>query len=95
MERMMTNIDKIIVPKKMKDAKPKKYKVMGMEAYFKKEKHYYGNIVVDKKFRILDGYVVYYTAKNIFNHTMVPVEIVTKMDRIKHFVRKIMRKVRR
>lgn len=95
MERMMVNIDKIVVPKKMKDAKPKKYKVMGMEAYFKKEKHYYGNIVVDKKFRIIDGYVVYYTAKNVFKHTMVPVERVTTMDRIKHSIKRIMRKVRR
>ena len=54
MEKLIVEINKIIVPDKMKDAKPKKYKIMGMEAYYKKYKHYYGNVIVDKNFKIID-----------------------------------------
>lgn len=95
MERLIVEINKIIVPDKMKDAKPKKYKIMGMEAYYKKYKHYYGNVIVDKNFKIIDGYVIYYTAKNILKQNVVPVEVVTTSDRIKHFVKNILRKVGR
>ena len=95
MERLIAKIDKIIVPDKMKKAKPKKYKTMGMEAYYKKYKHYYGNVIVDKNFKIIDGYVVYYTAKYILKQNVVPVEVVTTTDRIKHFIQSILRKVGR
>ena len=95
MERLIAKIDKIIVPDKMKKAKPKKYKTMGMEAYYKKYKHYYGNVIVDKNFKIIDGYVVYYTAKYILKQNVVPVEVVTTTDRIKHFIESILRKVGR
>lgn len=95
MERLIAKIDKIIVPDKMKKAKPKKYKTMGMEAYYKKYKHYYGNVIVDKNFKIIDGYVVYYTAKYILKQNAVPVEVVTTTDRIKYFIKSILRKVGR
>lgn len=92
MERKMMKIWEINVPTRMLTTKPKKYKVMGMEAYLKQYKHFYGSIVVDTNYKILDGYVIYYTAKQK-KITDVPVEIVTKIDRIKHFVRKLKRKV--
>ena len=50
---------------------------------------------MDKNFKIIDGYVVYYTAKNILKQNVVPVEVVTTSDRIKHFVKNILRKVGR
>lgn len=93
MERKMMKIWDINVPTKMLTTKPKKYKVMGMEAYLKQYKHFYGSIIVDTHYKILDGYVIYYTAKQN-KITDVPVEIVTKRDRIKHLLKKIKRKVR-
>ena len=64
------------VPPKMLQSKPKLYKIMGMEAYYKKHKHFYGSIIVDTNYRILDGYVVFYTAKKLKVND-VPVKIVT------------------
>ena len=82
----------LVVPSKMKQCRPKKYKVMGMEAYYKKYKHFYGSIIVDTNYRILDGYVIFYTAKKMKIND-VPVTVVTKKERFKHFLKKILRKV--
>jgi hypothetical protein len=93
MERLIVDINRITVPKSMKSAKPKLYKLMGMEAYYKKYNHYYGEIIVNEDLKILDGYVIYYTAKNIFKQNTVPVKVVTKKERFVHFIRRILRKV--
>lgn len=91
MERKTMNIRDLIVPYKMKKYTPKKYKVMGMEAYHKKYKHFYGSVIVDKNFKIIDGYVIFYTAKRIKVYE-VPVTIVSKKDRLKHFIKGVLRK---
>ena len=87
MERKTVKIWMINVPKRISKTKPKKYKVMGMEAFYKQNHQFYGSIVVNKKYKLLDGYVVYYTAmKNkIWD---VPIEVVSIFDRIKKFFRK-------
>lgn len=91
MERTTLNLWDITVPAKLLVGKPKLYKVMGMEAYLKKYKHFYGSIIVDKNYKILDGYVIYYTAKkNKINQ--VPVTVVTTKDRIKHFLKRLRRR---
>lgn len=79
------------VPSKMLQAKPKLYKIMGMEAYYKKHKHFYGSIIVDTNHKILDGYVVFYTAKKLKVND-VPVKIVTIKDRIGFLFRRIIKK---
>lgn len=81
------------VPSKMLQSKPKLYKIMGMEAYYKKHKHFYGSIIVNTNYKILDGYVIFYTAKKLKVND-VPVRIVTKTDRIKFLFRKIIKKIR-
>lgn len=91
MERIIMDISKINVPKKMVDKKPKLYKVMGMEAYLKKYHSFYGSVIVDKNYNVLDGYVIYYVAKKN-EISKIPVTIVTRMDRIKRLLRRIFRK---
>lgn len=92
MKRMKIGYCALKVPKKMEQSRPKAYKVMGMEAYYKKHKHFYGSIVVTQNLEILDGYVIYYTAKKN-GIKQVPIEIVSASDRIKHFFKKLFRKV--
>ena len=79
------------VPPKMLQSKPKLYKIMGMEAYYKKHKHFYGSIIVDTNHKILDGYVIFYTAKKLKIND-VAVKIVTKKDRIKFLLKNIIKK---
>lgn len=92
MRRMKIGYCALTVPKKMEQSKPKAYKVMGMETYYKKHKHFYGSIVVTENLKILDGYVIYYTAKKM-GIKQVPIEIVSASDRIRHFFKKIGGKV--
>lgn len=92
MERKSMKLWDLQIPSKMLQCKPKLYKVMGMKAYYKKYGHFYGELIVDTNYKILDGYVIFYTAKEmrIFD---VPVKIVTRKDRIKYFVRKVLKKI--
>ncbi len=94
MEKTNMKVWDLVVPSKMTQRKPKQYKVMGMEAYYKKYKHFYGSLIVDTNFNIIDGYVILYTAKKMKIND-VPVTIVTKKDRLKHFFKNILRKVGR
>lgn len=92
MERKNMKLWDLQIPSKMTRCKPKLYKVMGMEAYYKKYGHFYGEIIVNTNYKILDGYVVFYTAKKmkIFD---VPVRVVTKRERLKYFIKGLLRKV--
>lgn len=91
MEDKLMKIWDVNVPRKLLTAKPKLYKIMGMEAYYKKYDHFYGSIIVDKHYNIIDGYVIYYVAKKNKIHD-VPVRIVSTKDRIRHFWRKVVKK---
>ena len=72
------DLDEITIPKKMKKAKPKLYKIMGMEAFYKKYKTFYGSVILSKNYELLDGYVVYYTAKKM-KIKQVPVVILNTL----------------
>lgn len=87
MIRHMGYIKDIKVPNKMKSKKPKAYKVLGMKEYYKQNKHFYGSIIVNSNLKILDGYVVYYTAKEM-NIDRVPITILSVEDRIINFFKK-------
>lgn len=92
MKRGTMPIGLIKVPKKMESSRPKIYKIMGMKQFYKTRKHFYGSILVDKNCTILDGYVIYYTAK-LLGITDVPVTMVSRYDRFKHSIKKYFRKV--
>lgn len=89
MEKKDINIWDVYVPDKFLTGRPKEYKIMGMEAYHKRYKKFCGRILVDKNGTLLDGYVIYYVAKkNKINK--VPVTIVSRMDRFKHFIKGVL-----
>lgn len=92
MTRIHSGICMVEIPKKLEKSKPKLYKIMGMEAYYKKYGHFYGNIIINKHCKLLDGYVIYYTAKKL-DVQDVPILMVNTRDRIKHFLRRLFRKV--
>lgn len=94
MERKKMKLWDLQVPAKMTQYKPKLYKVMGMEAYYKKFGHFYGEIVVNKNYKILDGYVIFYTAKKLKVYD-VPVRVVTRMDMLKKLLKRILKIIRR
>ena len=62
MERKTVNIQDIYIPDKFLMGRPREYKIMGMEAYHKRYKKFCGRILVDKNYKLLDGYVIYYVA---------------------------------
>ena len=90
MKKQTMKLWEVYTPAKMLRAKPKQYKVMGMEAYYKERKCFYGSVIVDKHHKILDGYVIYYTAKKNKIED-IPVTVVTRMDRLKSFLRKVVK----
>lgn len=92
METRNVNLWDLNVPTGMLKHSPKKYKIMGMEAYYKKYKHFYGNIIVDKNYKILDGYVIYCTAKKMRINN-VPIKVVNRKDRLRFLLRKVVRKL--
>ena len=92
MREIYSGICVLEVPKKFKKMKPKAYKIMGMKEYYKKTGHFYGKIIVDRKFRILDGYVIYCTAK-LLRVSNVPIVMVNRWDRFVHFIKNHCRKV--
>ena len=91
MERKTVKLWDLQVPTKMLRTRPKLYKMMGMKAYYKEYGHFYGEIIVDTNYKILDGYVLYWTAKEMRKYD-VPIKIVTKKDRIKHLIRRTFKK---
>lgn len=92
MKRTSMKIWDIIIPSKMTSSKPKLYKVMGMKAYYRKYKHFYGSVIIDSKSHtVLDGYVIVYTAKEMKIND-IPVTIVTKRERFTRFLKRIFRK---
>ena len=91
MERKTVKLWDLQVPTKMLRTRPKLYKMMGMKAYYKEYGHFYGEIIVDTNYKILDGYVLYCTAKEMRKYD-VPIKIVTKKDRIKHLIRRAFKK---
>lgn len=93
MERKTVELWDLLVPTKMLRTKPKLYKIMGMKAYYKKYGHFYGEIIVDTNYKILDGYVLYCTAKEMRQYN-VPIKIVTKKDRVTYFFRRILKKIK-
>lgn len=92
MTRIYSGICMVDIPKKMQRSKPKLYKTIGMEVYYKRYGHFYGNIIIDTKCRLLDGYVIYCTAKKLGVQD-APILMVTRRDRIKHFIKRHFRKV--
>lgn len=90
MKKKKINITDIIIPISMKH--PKEYKILGMTEYKKKYKHYEGYIIVNKNNKLIDGYVIYYVAKNIFKQKTVTVIEVSTLDRIKHLFRRLVKK---
>lgn len=91
MERKTMKLWDIMVPAKMTQCKPKAYKLMGMRTYYNKHKHFYGEIIVNKNYKLLDGYVVYYTAKEMKVYD-VPVKVVTNKDRLKYYLRRVLKR---
>lgn len=91
MEKKTVNLWDINVPQGMLISKPKIYKLMGMEAFYKRYKKFCGRIIVDKHYNIIDGYVIYCTAKRL-KVNQVPVTVVSRMDRFKHFCKGVIRK---
>lgn len=90
MNKQIMKIWDVHAPVKMLRSKPKQYKVIGMEEYYKRNKSFYGSVVVDKHHNIIDGYVIYYVAKKNKIED-IPVLVVSRMDRLKRFLRRVVR----
>ena len=90
MKRKKININDITIPTNMRH--PKEYKILGMTEYKKKYKHYEGYVIVNKNNKLIDGYVIYCVAKDVFKQKTVTVIEVSTLDRIKHLFRRLVKK---